>query len=109
MDSKLLKDIAERTFWTLAQVGVAFAIVHQADLPQEYVVLIAPLLAVAKGTIAKKIGDPTDASINPLAKQVAETVASVATKTLETEVAPKIAKKAAPAKKTVAPAKKSAK
>lgn len=65
MNKKIALDIAERVIWTTAQVLVAYAITNQAQIPGQYVVIIAPVLAVLKGIIAQRVGDPNSAAIFP--------------------------------------------
>lgn len=62
---KLLFDIGERALWTAAQVAIAGLIVWTADLDGAYVALLAPLLAVAKGFVASKLGSEKTASTLP--------------------------------------------
>lgn len=57
-----LKDSAERVFWTAAQVAVATVAVKLTELPSSTVLLIAPALAAVKAFVAKKVGNPADAS-----------------------------------------------
>lgn len=59
--SEYLKDLLERVLWTAAEAGVAVAITETADLHTAYAPLIATGLAVLKGWLAKKVGDPDTA------------------------------------------------
>lgn len=57
------KDIAERTFWTAAEAGVAYLGAKLVDAPQEWIIPVASALAVLKGWIATKIGNKDSASL----------------------------------------------
>lgn len=58
---KKWKDIAERTLWTAAEAGIAYLSTRLVDIDATWAVLIAPVLAVAKGWIATHIGDDSAA------------------------------------------------
>jgi hypothetical protein len=55
--------VLERTFWTFVQAGLAVVTVEAFDLPPVYLPVFAAVLAVVKGYVAKRVGDPTDPSI----------------------------------------------
>lgn len=60
-----LIDLAERTFWTLAQVTVGIVSTELADIDSAYAVPIAAGLAVVKGLVAKKVGSSNTAAMLP--------------------------------------------
>ena len=62
---KLLLDIAERTFWTAAQVALAGAVVWAAGLNPIYIAALAPAFAAAKGYIASHVGNDKTAATLP--------------------------------------------
>lgn len=56
-------DVAERTVWTLLQVGIADLLLTALGIPQRWVILIAPLIALAKGALASKFGQVSAATL----------------------------------------------
>lgn len=58
-------DLGERTFWTLAEVGVAVVTVEVGNISPSWSVPIAAALAVVKGVVAKHIGNSDSAAIGP--------------------------------------------
>lgn len=70
--SKLLKDVAERAVWTYLEAFVTLlvasgmfgvgGVVDLSVLAKLAVAAIAPVLAVIKGFVASKIGNPDSAS-----------------------------------------------
>lgn len=57
-DPEFLKDAAERTFWTAAEAGLAYAVVTLSAIPKWWAIPIAAALASAKAFVAKKL-NPT--------------------------------------------------
>jgi hypothetical protein len=53
----------EKAGWTALQVALAALPVTLWGVPDAYVPLIAAVLALAKGAVAKKVGNPNTASI----------------------------------------------
>jgi len=58
-------DLAERVGWTAAQVILAGVTVEALDLPPWAVPIVATGLAMAKGLVARKVGDPDSAALLP--------------------------------------------
>jgi hypothetical protein len=56
-------DITERAVWTLLQAGVGVSVVVALNIPEPWAVVIAGVLAVAKGELATKFGDGTAATL----------------------------------------------
>ncbi len=56
-------DLAERVGWTAAQVVLAGVTVEMLDLPPWAVPVVATVLAMAKGLVARKVGEPETASL----------------------------------------------
>lgn len=63
--STYVKDLLERLLWTIAQVTVGVLVVESAGWDAWWAVPVAGVLMVAKGFIAKKIGDPNSAATLP--------------------------------------------
>ncbi len=63
MNTKYVKDLAERVFWTAAEAAVAYVSVDQLNIPKVWVPVVATGLAFVKGIIAKHIGDSNTAAI----------------------------------------------
>lgn len=61
--SKYLKDLIERVVWTAAQAGVGVLIVANTNTPTAYAAVFAAGLALVKGFVAKKVGNPDSAAI----------------------------------------------
>lgn len=64
----LRANLVERTLWTLAQVTLAAVPVALWGVAPGYVPLIAAVLAILKGAVAKKVGDPNTAATLPAPK-----------------------------------------
>lgn len=63
MDTKLIKDIAERALWTAVQTFIAVYTVGGVDeLKSAFTAAIAAGLSVLKGFVATKVGDPKSAA-----------------------------------------------
>lgn len=60
--SKYVKDLLERVLWTALQAGIGVATVEIADLDYVWVPIVATILAIAKGFVAKQIGNADSAS-----------------------------------------------
>jgi hypothetical protein len=60
-------DVTERLGWTLAQAGVAFAVVETQDWQGVYVPIIAAGLSAVKSLVARHIGDSDSAATLPSA------------------------------------------
>lgn len=61
--SKFAKDLAERVLWTAVQAGLAVLAVEVTNLDYAWVPAATVALAVAKGLVAKKVGDPDSAAL----------------------------------------------
>lgn len=64
-------DVAERTFWTAVEGGVAGGVTYAADLPAWAMLPLMILAAFAKAYIAGKVGQPNTASTLPQEKDPA--------------------------------------
>lgn len=62
---KYLTDLAERVFWTAAEVIVGYVSIDALGLPKPWVPVAATVLAAAKGVVAKHIGADDSAAIAP--------------------------------------------
>lgn len=62
---KLLIDIAERAFWTGVQSSLGMLTTALTDIPVQYTIPAAIVLAVIKGGVASHIGDDTSAAAMP--------------------------------------------
>lgn len=62
---KFAKDLLERVGWTAAQAGVGVITVEALNVPVEWAAVVAAVLAVVKGFIAKKVGNSDSASTVP--------------------------------------------
>lgn len=60
---KFVKDVAERTFWTAAEAGIAYLSTVQIDADPVLIIPIATALAALKGIVAKHIGTKNTAAI----------------------------------------------
>ena len=60
-----LAKLAERVVWTAIQASLGVVTVVVTDLPPVWAPVIATLLAVVKGFVARKIGDPQDPATLP--------------------------------------------
>ncbi len=58
-------DLAERVGWTAAQVVLAGVTVEMLDLPGWAVPVVATGLAMAKGLVARKVGERDSAALLP--------------------------------------------
>lgn len=56
-------DIVERVLWTLLQVGAAEALVSALRVPQQWVLVIAPVIATVKGLLASKFATTSAATL----------------------------------------------
>lgn len=65
MTSTYVRDITERVLVTAAQAGIAEVVIAAADWPQWVAVPVLAGLAVAKGWLAKLIGNKDSASLAP--------------------------------------------
>lgn len=57
--------LAERVFWTAAQAGLAVVITALTGISAAWVAPVATLLAVVKGFVARKVGDPQSPATLP--------------------------------------------
>jgi hypothetical protein len=57
--------LTERLGWTLAQVALAAVPVAEMGWPVEVVPVVAAVLALLKGAVAKKLGDTRTAATLP--------------------------------------------
>lgn len=64
-------DVAERTFWTAVEGGLAGGVTYAADLPSWAMLPLMVLAAFAKAYVAGKIGQPNTASTLSLEKDPA--------------------------------------
>lgn len=64
-----LVDVAERTGWTAAQAATGYLITVVTPLDTWWAAPIAGLLALAKGTAARHMGDPESAATLPRSGQ----------------------------------------
>lgn len=55
----------ERVLWTAVQAGLGLVTVEMFDLPAVYVPIVASVLAVVKGYVARRVGDPNDPATLP--------------------------------------------
>lgn len=61
--SKYIRDLIERVIWTAAQAGVGVLVVANTETPTAYAAVIAAGLALVKGFVAKKVGNPDSAAL----------------------------------------------
>ena len=59
------RDLTERVFWTAVQAGLGLVTVEALGVPVAYAAVVATVLAVVKGLVARKLGDPDSASTLP--------------------------------------------
>lgn len=64
MNTKYVKDLAERVAFTAIEAGAAYAATQLAGLPEWLAVPIAAGLALIKGWAAKSIGNSDSASVS---------------------------------------------
>lgn len=57
--------LAERVFWTAVQAGLGIVTVEALDVPVAYAGVIAAVLAVVKGFVARRVGNPNEPSTLP--------------------------------------------
>jgi hypothetical protein len=59
--------LAERVFWTAVQAGLAAFTVEQLDLPVPgaLIPVIASLLSIVKGYVARRVGNSNDPATLP--------------------------------------------
>lgn len=57
--------LLERVLWTAVQAGLGLVTVEAFDLPAVYVPIVAAVLSVVKGYVAKRVGDPNDPATLP--------------------------------------------
>lgn len=58
-----LKDAFERVLWTAVAAGLSAAGVYVADLPAEWIPVGTVILTMFKVMVAKKVGNPDNASM----------------------------------------------
>lgn len=56
------RDLLERVGWTAAQAGLGLVTVDALHIPVAYAAVVATLLAVAKGFVARHVGNGDSAS-----------------------------------------------
>jgi hypothetical protein len=61
--SQRLWDIAERVIWTALQVGLAEALIIALEMPQKWILVFTPLLALVKTLLASKFGQTSAATL----------------------------------------------
>lgn len=61
--SKFSKDLAERVAATAAFAGVGVLVIANTNTPTAYTVVIAAVLSLAKGWLAKFVGNADSASL----------------------------------------------
>lgn len=59
---RYLLDLVERVAWTAVQAGLGLVTVESLHVPQGYAVLVAAVLALVKGWVARRVGNPGSAS-----------------------------------------------
>lgn len=57
--------LAERVFWTAVQAGLGIVTVEALDVPVAYAGVIAAVLAVVKGFVARRVGNPQEPATLP--------------------------------------------
>lgn len=63
LDTKLIKDVAERAIWTAAQAFIAVYTVGGVDAVKSAVTAaVAAGISVVKGFVSTQVGDPKSAS-----------------------------------------------
>ena len=55
----------ERVFWTAVQAALGVVTVEMFDLPAVWAPVVATVLAVVKGYVARRIGDPNEPATLP--------------------------------------------
>ncbi len=63
MASKYFKDAFERVLWTSVAAGLSALGVYVTDLPAEWIPVGTAILAVIQAAVAKKRGNPDNASM----------------------------------------------
>lgn len=57
--------LAERVLWTAVQAGLGVLTVTSLNVPVAYAAVVASVLAVVKGYVARRVGNPQDPATLP--------------------------------------------
>jgi hypothetical protein len=71
MNKAFILDLAERTGATAAEAGLAYAIAALGNLSAWWVPVLIPVLAAAKGGVARYVGQPETAALLPASRPAA--------------------------------------
>jgi hypothetical protein len=57
--------LAERVLWTAAQAGLGVVTAEALDVPVAWAPLVATVLAMVKGYVARRVGNPQEPATLP--------------------------------------------